>query len=646
MLKPPPNVSVSEWATKSVRIPEGNAVPGLYRLANAPYQREPMDMSLNPDCYRISLMWGAQVGKTLLALCIQGFGIEVRPRSQMMMQPSQGDLTTWLETKFNPLVDASAAIRRLIAKPRGRTGVNNQRMKSYPGGFLMFAWSGSTKTMRGRSAPLIVCDEVDGYEVTEEGHPVSLVWQRAATFDDRLLVEISTPTVKDGSYIEKAYDAGDQRQFYVPCPDCGEHQTLKWENVYWPGRGQPDAEQDPTKARYVCDCCGTHWNDGQRIAAIRTAESVGAGWKAAKPFKGHASYHINEFYSVFRKLRDIVQSYLDKMAADDEQAFVNVSLAQTWEVLGEKVDPSAIQARAETFTAQVPAGAVVLTAGIDMQKDRLEGEIVAWGEGEESWSVEYFVLWGDPLNADVWEQLDDVLARTWQHESGAQLAIQSACLDTGGTDGYTQAAYDYAKGKTGRRLFAVKGKGGWGVPVVAQPSRKQSGKDARKVDLFLVGTDEAKKTVMRRFAKTETGPGYCHTPAEREKEWYDQITAEKLVKRTVKGFTVLEWHQTRDRNEALDCRVYAYAALKILNPNLVRLAERIAKGAPPKLPPKVRAAIAKQQQAANDATATPAANDDVKPQEGQTPQESLNAPVKRTRRQTRGKRKGGFVQNW
>lgn len=575
-LAPPPDLKPSEWAETAVRIPEGNAVPGPYRLANAPYQREPMDMLVNPDCYRVTLMWGAQVGKTLLALCVQGYCIEMLPRSQMMMQPSQADLTTWLETKFNPLVDANPQLRRLIAKPRGRDGVNNQKMKSYPGGFLMFAWSGSPKTMRGRSAPLIVCDEVDGYEVTDEGHPVSLLWQRAATFgDQRMLIEISTPTIKGESYIEKAYDAGDQRRYFVACPHCDHHQTLNWSNVTWQGKDDPAAEQMPETARYVCEGCGTLLDDGERIAAIRDAERVGAGWKASKPFKGHASYHLNELYSTFRRLKDIVQSYLDKLATDDLQTFTNVSLAETFEEKGEQADPDSLMNRAEAWAAPVPAGGLVLTAGVDMQQDRLEVEVVAWGHGEESWSVDYLVLWGDPLQADVWDELEEVLSSTWLHESGAQLPILAACVDTGGTGGNTQAAYEWLRGKTGRRIFGIKGVAGWGRPIVASPSRKQSGKNARKVDLFLVGTDEAKLTVMRRLAVQQPGPGFCHVPHDRGADWYHQVTAEKLVTRYVKGFPVREWHQTRPRNEALDCRVYALAALKIANPSMRRAAERL-----------------------------------------------------------------------
>jgi phage terminase large subunit GpA-like protein len=294
-----------------------------------------------------------------------------------------------------------------------------------------------------------------------------------------------------------------------------------------------------------------------------------------KPFRGHASFHLNEMYSTFRRLRDIVQSYFDKLATDDMQTFVNVSLALTYEEPGEQANPDSLMSRAEQFRAQVPMGGLVLTAGVDMQHDRLEVEVVAWGHGEESWSVDYQVLWGDPLQTDVWDELETLLSSTWQHESGAQLPIVAACVDTGGSGGTTQAAYEWLRGKTGRRIFGTKGVGGWGRPIVTAPSRKQSGRNKRKVDLFIVGADEAKLTVMRRLAVESPGPGYCHIPADRGMEWCQQLTAEKLVTKYVKGFPVRSWHQVRPRNEALDCRVYALAALKIANPSFKRAAERL-----------------------------------------------------------------------
>ncbi len=589
-LRPPPNLKPSQWAEQNVKIPVGNAIPGLIRFDNAPYQREPLDLTADPSCHQITLQWGAQVGKTLLALCAQGYRIGQNPTSQIMMQPSQGDLQTWLETKFNPLIDANEDLRSTIAKPRGRDGINNQRMKSYPGGFIMFSWAGSPKTMRGRSAPFIVCDEVDGYDRTAEGHPVSLLWQRAATFeDDKKLITISTPTIKGVSFIENAFEQGDQRRFHVACPHCGTHQPLKWAGVKW---DRDEAGEDlPLTARYVCQAhdpetgevtCGRAWSDGERVAAIRNAEKMGAGWKAAKPFRGHASFHLSELYSCFRKLSSIVQSFLEKKAANDLQTFVNVSLAETWEEHGDQNDASELMARAEEYAAPVPQGGAVLTAGIDMQEDRLEVETVAWGLGEESWSIDYKVLWGDPLRDEVWEDLDDYLSQTFLHQSGAQLGISAAALDTGGNSGYTQAAYEYVRKRRGHRLFAVKGGGNWGSPVVSSPSRKRSGRRARKVDLFTVGSNEAKLIVMRRFALTTTGPGYCHFPRDRDPEWFDQATAERLVVKHIKGVPYREWYQTRPRNEALDCRVYAYAALKIINPDIPAAVRRLGVLEPPR----------------------------------------------------------------
>lgn len=568
---PPPDLRPSEYAESSVNIPIGNARPGLISFENAPYQREPLDMTANPDCRRVSLMWSAQVGKTQTALCAQAYRIEHNPSNQMMMQPSQGDMKTWLETKFNPLVEANADLAKLIAPPRGRKGVNNDLMKSYPGGFIMFSWSGSPKTTRGRSAPFVVCDETDGYDRTAEGHPVSLIAQRLASFDGQsMLVEISTPLIKGSSWIEGAFEAGDQRRWHVPCPHCGHVQVLKWENVRWDQ--DSDGNHLPATAGYMCaaEDCGTIWNDVQRIAAIRAGR-----WIAAKPFDGHASYHLNELNSCFRKLESVVRSFLEKKAAGDLQTFVNVSLAETWEEAAEQVHSSALISRVERYRAPVPARALYLTAGIDMQQDRLEVEVVGWGLGEESWSIDYRVLWGDPMQDDVWDALDDYLSQTWLHQSGAQLPISGACLDTGGSAGMTTAAYEYARGKTGRRLFAIKGVPGWGRPVVSAPSRKRTGRGQRRVDLFTVGTDEAKLIVMKRWGLPQQGPGYCHFPDDRDPEWFAQATAEALVTRHVRGFDVREWHKRRDRNEALDCRVYAYAAFKIGNPNMPRLAERL-----------------------------------------------------------------------
>jgi len=640
-LVPPPPMLPSEWAERNLQIPAGNAIPGPINFDNAPYQRGMLNAIKEAGVRRVSYMTGAQLGKTTVQQCATGYFIDHEPRSQIFAQPTQGDVQTFLETKLRPMIDANKRLAGKLAKQRGREGVNNSRMISYIGGWLMFCWSGSPKTARGRSAPVVHQDEIDGYEPSPEGDFSELLWQRAASFGDMALrTESSTPTIKGASRIETAFNEGDQRRYFVPCPHCGFAQYLKWSQVVWSGKDEEGTEQLPETALYHCEGCGTGWNDGERIAAIRNAEKLGHGWKAAKPFRGHASFHAPEMLSTFRRLRDIAQSYLDKMALNDLQSFVNVSLAETYEETGESMNPHALMDRREQYAAPVPAGALVLTAGVDMQPDRLEVELVGWGVGDESWSIDYATLWGDPDAGDVWDELEEYLQGAWQHETGVSMPISAACVDTGGTGGNTQSAYGWLRGKTGRRIFGTKGVPGWGKPIVTAPQRKQSGKTARKIDLFLVGADEAKLTVMRRLAVDKPGPGYCHFPESRDAEYFHQLTAEKLLTRYVKGFPVREWHKTRPRNEALDCRALALAALKIANPSMRRAADRLAK-------------VVDGRQAAESFHAEPlppADNDNSppeNPQEAQTPTAAQTGPILKTKRTLKSRKKRGtFATNW
>lgn len=559
MLKPPPKLKISEWADKYRIIPKGNAEPGRYRSARVPYAIEPMNACCDPYVRRVTLMWSAQTGKTESCLNnVIGYYISQDPKSIIAMFPTQTDLNAWIEAKLTPLIDETPCVKERVAKPRGREGVNNKTMKSYPGGFLMFSWSGSPNTQRSRSAPIILCDEIDGNEVSNEGDAVNRLQQRAATFGDQAkLVETSTPTIKGFSKIENSFEAGDKRRYWVPCPECDEFQTLKWSNVIW--QKDQNGEHLPETACYVCEHCGSELSDGDKLVMIRRGE-----WRAEKKFTGHASFHLNELYSPFRRFADIVISFLEKKAEGDLQSFTNISLAETWEEEGDKIDETSLFARREEYPAPVPMDALVLTCGVDVQDDRLELEVVGWAAGEESWSVDYRVIYGDPNQIEVWDELDDVFDGTYWHESENKIKIMSTCIDSGHC---TQMVYDYVKKNAFKRVYAVKGVGTAGKPYVTRPLKKQKGQaKKRKVDLHIVGTDDAKSTHFSRLKVTKPGPGYCHFPMERDEEYFAQLTAEKLVRRYRKGQVIKEWIKTRPRNEALDCRIYATAAIKILNP--------------------------------------------------------------------------------
>lgn len=552
--KPPEKLKPSEWAEKNCRIPAGNAIPGPVRFANVPYQVEPLNMAADPECYRISMMWGAQTGKTQTQLMAIGYYIAHEPSNQMMMQPSETDSSTWVTAKFNPMVESTPALYNKVAKPRARVGVNNGNIKSYPGGFLMLAWAGSPLTQRGRSAPKIFPDETDAYERTKEGHPVNTLWQRAATFgDQRLLFETSTPIFKGASHIEQAFEDGDQRRWYVECQDCNHQQYFKWSQVTW--KKDDDGEHMPETAAYVCEECGCLWDDSQRYKAIRNGK-----WKALKKFKGHASYHLPEMASTFRKLKDLVISFLEKKATGDLQTFTNVSLAETWAVEGLKRDPEQLYARREHYPSELPAKAVVLTAAIDVQDDRFEVQFEGWGEQQENWKVDYQVLRGDLNNRDIWDRLDSLLDKQYKHESGVLISIEAATIDTGGH--FTQETYDYVK-RSRHRLFAIKGSSNKDASLVSTPSKSNLG----KVNLYSLGVHKLKQQIMQRTGIKKPGPAYVHFPVsdQFELDWFDMYTAEELTTKYVKGVRRDEWKKIRPRNEAFDLSVYNLACLIICN---------------------------------------------------------------------------------
>jgi len=249
------------------------------------------------------------------------------------------------------------------------------------------------------------------------------------------------------------------------------------------------------------------------------------------------------------------------------KTFVNTFLGETWEERGDQVDDYAISKRKESYPA-MPEEVVLLTAGVDVQDDRLEVEIVGWGAGEESWQIDYHIIYGDPSAPRLWAQLDEILLKTYDHPTGEDMIIRATCVDSGGH--HTRAVYNYAKTRAGHRVFAIKGVGGEGKPIIGRASRNNVG----KVPLYAVGVDTAKELHYSRLRIEEPGPGYCHFQAKRDDEYFRQLTAEKMVTTYHKGYPKRAWVKTRTRNEALDVRVYAIAAFHILNVNMDSVVRR------------------------------------------------------------------------
>ena len=554
----------SDWAEANVIIPESNARPGPLSFRDSPFQKSILNAVLNRAIERIVIQSAAQIGKTLLALCILGYFTDEKPMSQMFMQPTETDMDKWLSTKFNRMLQANQRLANLYAPPRGREGVNNRNLKEFRGGELVLAWAGSNNTQRGVSAPIIICDEVDGYEYSEEGHPVDLIWRRSATFGGRRkLIELSTPTVVNESRIEQDYLLGDMRHYEVVCQHCLEGWIFAWEHVKYD-------EKDVSSAQLHCPHCDTPYNDTERIQLVRYAEADGGGWKPQRQTKGTQSYQLSALYSPLQRLKDIVQVFVD--AADDPKkiaTFYNTCMGVTWEKSGETAEAHALESRCEDYKSPVPLPVKILTAGIDVQKDRLECEIVGWSTGEESWNIAYEVFYGDTSNWNdyCYRELWKFLNKGFEVELGGRMFVQSATIDSGFN---TIAIYNFVRQHQSRipAIYAVKGIGGWNREVLKGSKPTQTYRGYRPA-LFSIGVDIAKRILMHRLNIETVGQGYCHFPQERaEGEYFTQLTSEVLVYDPKTGKRKWEKKDTSVDNEALDCRVYAFAALHILQPDL------------------------------------------------------------------------------
>ena len=623
---------MSQWADATRRLSsESSAEPGQWDTSRAEYQRGILDAFADPFTGTVVVMSSAQVGKTEVLNNVAGYFIDYDPGPMLMLQPTLEMGQTWSKDRLSPMLRDTPVIGAKVSDVKSRESGNTILHKQFPGGHLTVAGANSPASLASRPIRVLLCDEVDRYPPSAgtEGDPLSLATRRTSTFWNRKIGIVSTPTVKGFSRIEAAFLETDQRHYHVPCSACGAMQVLRWGNVVW-GEKTP-AAGDPTKAVLQCPHCSAFMTNAQKNAAVRRGE-----WVASAPFKGKAGFHLSELYSPWRTLGDVAVDFLAAKSSPERlQVWVNTSLGETWEDAGEVVHDHELQERAENYAAEVPARALYLTAGVDTQRDRLEVEVVAWGSGEESWSIDHHVVYGDPDIAEgttgsPWHELTDYLRKKWRHESGAEVTVSHTFIDSGGSN--TTAVYAYTKRHKGDRVYPIKGKGGEGLPIVGARHRTRTGKSNVPVDLFIVGTDNAKNIIMRRLRITDPGPGFCHFPAARDPEWFRQLTAEKCVTKFVKGFPRREWvKDSGRRNEALDCRVYAFAAFVMARPQLDKIAFRL----------KQKAAEAPARVEAKPAEPAP-------PEQEQeaTAQDAEPPPPQIRRKAPRAQKRGGFVNSW
>lgn len=636
-LKPDAQLTVSEWADQNrILSQKSSAEAGPWRTSRTPYLRKVMDsLSSNSPIQRVVFMAGAQVGKTETGNNWFGYIVHHAPGPMMFVQPTMDLAKRLSKQRLAPMIEETPCLRDLIAETRSRDSGNTLLSKEFRGGVVILTGANSAVGLRSMPAKYIFLDEIDAFpeDVEGEGDPVNLAEKRATTFARKKIYLSSTPTITDKSRIDREYRDTDMQRYYVPCPDCGNMDWIQWKNIKW-------FDDDPKTACLLCESCGTLIPEYKKTEMM--AEENGAEWRATRESDDIRSigFHVSSLYSPlgWKSWADIVAEFIrSKNDPSRLKTWVNTVLAETWEEsYSAKIGAEDLQSRCEEYNLlNCPEGVLLLTAGVDVQDNRLAVTVKGWGEGEESWLINWIEIYGDPSDlgpTGPWAQVDSVLLQEYTHESGAKLKVRAAAVDTGGH--YTHEAYMFCRSRKKRNVIAVKGSSTAARPAIGKPSKQDVNFKNQTikggVDLWLVGTDTIKATIYGRLKKDErTGAGAYHFPIGIVNEYFKQLTVEKQITKYQNGFPKRIWQKPAGaRNEALDCEVYAYAALQYfytrVNRNTIWLQ---AKAVLDKL-----LTVEPQNKKAEEP-------DLLKKEEEKKP-----AVARKLNRNSR--RKGGFVKNW
>lgn len=571
-LVPPEEMTVTQWAEKyRVISGEGSIDPGPFIASKTPYTREILD-ALHPDSgiRRVVWMKGSQVGGSETGNNWLGYLIDRAPGAIMVVQPTRETAKRYSRTRIAPMLRDSPRLAEIVPVSKSRDAENTLFEKHFRGGVLLIAGANSAAMLRSQPLRYLMLDEVDNWplDVDGEGDPAKLAEARMRWgFSTSKLFMVSSPKLKGNSRIEAGFVEGDRRYWHVACPHCRTFQHLEWRNLWW--EKNPDK---PETAAYRCEECGTLIDESHKAAML-----AGGEWRPTAESKDPAirSYHLNSLYSPPGSFTwaDIVREWISAHASGSPlllQVFVNTILGETWAGTGEAPEAELLyeRSRASKYSSGfIPAGGLVLTAGVDVQKDRLECEVVAWGRNGERWSIEYHIFPGEHVLPEVWKNLDALLAKSWPHEGGSEMQLHRMAVDCA-FDQSTVARW-IRKASRDKRVMGIHGTDR--IPVIlGQPRRadlKRDGKVARRgFVLWPVGSSVAKTELYGRLrirppvGDEPHAPGYCHFPRDYNLTYFTQLTSEKLVfEQTRTGASRPVW-QKKGRNEALDCAVYARAA--------------------------------------------------------------------------------------
>ncbi|QDJ10784.1 Terminase large subunit [Roseomonas mucosa] len=548
-LIPPPRLALSEWIEGNLRLPEGvSALPGEVRLW--PYQKEIADAISDPALERVTLVKSVRVGFTTLLTGALASFVANEPAPILALLPTEADCRDYIVSDVEPIFEASPVLRGLLAADTEEGGRNTLQHRRFPGGSLKVVAAKAPRNLRRHNVRILLIDEADAMEPGKEGSAIRLAERRTLSFANRKIVLGSTPLEADTSNVLRSYAASDQRVYEVPCPACGGFTEILWSHIEWePGK--------PATAAFRCPHCETLVEERHKPAMVEAGR-----WRATCPeVAGHAGFRLNALVSLLANASwgKLAAEFLTaKEDSDELQTFVNTILAQGWRETAEELDEAALLARVEPFDLNaIPAEVLSITAGVDVQDDRLEVTLVGWSR-TEALVLGHVVIWGTPDEDTTWAELDELLRTRWQHPNGGRLKVDAAVVDSGDGD-WTDRVYAFCFPRLSRRVMAGKGVSGTRPALQASAGKVKGGR------LFLVGVDGLKTTIASRLARGRS-IRFAHTL---DLPYFEQLTSERRVVRYTRGQPVRRFERKPGaRAEALDCMVYAFAAHSSVTINL------------------------------------------------------------------------------
>ncbi len=586
-----------EWMEENLYIPkEESDKDGLYDSDMTPYFWGIAHAFDHPEVEMCAVQKAAQIGWTLL-LCGWLFKvIKTAPTRILALFSKDGQVVKFFEDKFNPIGKVCAALSNVLDFSTSRKSGNRANEKKYPGGYIRGFGSNSVSNVKSTPAPRVVVEESDdtNKNVGDQGDAIRLSRERLKRWSNKKFIIGGTPSVADVSIVEHHVKLGTQRVLPIECHDCGEAHVLDWEHVSWLTSDTIEphpvfGNKLPETAVYVCPGCGSAWDDWQRKKNIydtckkaRDSGDEWCGWVATvkdASIKNQSFKDLSELYVCLKgtSLADVVEDFLEaekEAALGDESArivFQNSKLAKTYAYASDAPEIETLKERAENYDEFiVPDGGLLLTAGVDVQDDRLAIVIRAWGHDEESWLVYWGEIYGNTVdkNDAVWRDLEKILFREFKHEKGFSLGMSAVSIDS--SDGGTsEAVYSWVRKHQKRGVMAIKGASDFGsdreifsLPRSVETNKSNSKASRYGLKVYIVGTGKAKDTFSKRLKLIGCGASRLHWYEDVRDDYYEQILGEVKAPHP-KARGKLVWQPKAGvRNEALDCEVYCLHAAR------------------------------------------------------------------------------------